>query len=151
MLKSIKNKKALITSNRMKKLFVIVLLFCVCVPLLAEAQFLNPCRPNQPDPNLPRCVTQIYTWSLGIGTLLALLMAVFGGYTIMTAAGSGEQSAKGKEMIGSAVVGLVLLFGAYLLLRTINPDLVEFNYDSVKEPFTNDAQQPPQQPSGTRR
>ena len=74
--------------------------------------------------SLPRCINQVYVWSLGIGALLALLMTVLGGYYYMTSAGNAEQASKGTEMIWGAVIGLVLLFGAYLLLNTINPDLV---------------------------
>ena len=63
--------------------------------------------------------------------LLALLMMVIGGYTYMTAAGNAEKTSKGTEMIWSSVIGLALLFGAYLLLNTINPDLVNFNLKSL--------------------
>jgi hypothetical protein len=53
-------------------------------------------------------------------------MMVIGGYSYMTASGNAEQSGKGVEMIWSSMIGLALLFGAYLLLNTINPDLVNF-------------------------
>jgi len=77
--------------------------------------------------DIPACVSQIYTWSLGISAILATLMIVYGGYLVMTAAGNGEQASEGKEAISSALVGMVLLFAAYLILRTINPALVDFN------------------------
>ena|SRR5690348_9269916 len=95
----------------------------------------NPCvSTTQPDGtvqagNLPQCVAQVYKWSLGIGTLLALLMTVIGGYYIMTSRGNAEQSSRGKEMITGAIIGLVLLFCAYLILYTINPDLTSLRFD----------------------
>ncbi len=82
---------------------------------------------------LPKLINQIYTWALGISALLALLMTVLGGYYYMTSGGNAEQASKGTEMIWGAIIGLVLLFGSYLILRTINPDLVNFKIDSVDQ------------------
>jgi hypothetical protein len=83
--------------------------------------------PVQADTStLPKLINQIYLWALGVGALLALLMTVLGGYFYMTSGGNAESASRGKDMIFSAIVGLVLLFGSYLILRTINPDLVEF-------------------------
>ena len=98
----------------------------------------NPCTKAGLDAStdkastLPACINQIYIWSLGIGALLALLMTIIGGYTYMTAAGNAEQASTGVSYIWGAVIGLALLFTAYLLLNTINPDLVNFNFDSYK-------------------
>ncbi|MBI3952404.1 MAG: hypothetical protein HY336_00420 [Candidatus Doudnabacteria bacterium] len=112
------------------KIILTILLFALLVPTFAFAQSsTNPCSKNTADSGivaLPKCINQIYTWSLGAAALLALLMIILGGYSIMTAQGNGEQATKGKEYIYSAVIGLLLLFTAYLLLRTINPDLVNF-------------------------
>lgn len=78
----------------------------------------------------PTLISKIYIWSLGVGGLLALLMTVIGAYSYMTAAGNAERASKGSEMIWASVVGLALLFGAYLLLSTINPELVNFRITS---------------------
>lgn len=122
----------------MKKTFVLLAItFILITPLLALAQS-NPCtlqgaaNSGGADPSqLPRCVNQIYVWSLGIAALLALLMMIIGGYSYMTSAGNAEQAGKGTEMIWSSIIGLALLFGAYLLLNTINPDLVKFPMTSI--------------------
>lgn len=118
----------------MRKFLPIILLVLVIFPILAFAQS-NPCQVTSggvttPDA-LPKCVNQIYVWSLGVAALLALLMIVLGGYYYMTAAGNAEQSSKGVEMIWASIIGLALLFGAYLLLNTINPDLVNFPINSI--------------------
>ncbi|MBX4204881.1 MAG: hypothetical protein KW788_01675 [Candidatus Doudnabacteria bacterium] len=76
--------------------------------------------------SLSIAVNQIYIWSLALGALLALLMIVVGGYITLTAAGNAERASRGKTYITSSLIGLALLFGAYLLLNTINPDLVNF-------------------------
>ena len=83
---------------------------------------------QQASSTLPKCINQIYVWSLGLSSLLAVLMVVLGGYYVMTSAGNAEQATKGKEYIWGAVIGLVLLFTAYLLLRVINPDLINLRF-----------------------
>ena len=120
-----------------KKIIALVCLLLIAVPVFAFAATIVPCTVNKDNNppvaagDLPRCVNQIYIWSLGVASLLALLMIVIGGYYYMTASGNAERSAKGIDIIWSSVIGLVLLFGAYLLLNTINPDLVNFNANSV--------------------
>lgn len=119
----------------MKKIFVVLLLILLITPVFAFA-VANPCQitssdGSTPPSSLPKCVNQIYVWSLGLAALLAVLMVVLGGYLYMTAAGNAEQATKGKEYIWSSLIGLILLFLAYLLLNTINPDLVNFNTNSI--------------------
>lgn len=122
----------------MKKVIMAVFIFSlIALPLFAQAA--NPCTKAGLDANnnaastLPQCVNQIYIWSLGLAALLALLMTILGSYTYMTAAGNAERASSGISYIWGAVIGLVLLFTAYLLLNTINPDLVNFNFKSYTE------------------
>ncbi len=116
----------------MKIFAAIFILMMLVTPLLAAAQTPSACSAsgfaanNNQLSTFPRCISQIYIWSLGIAGLLALLMTVVGGYSYMTAAGNAERAQKGTEMIWGSIIGLALLFGAYLLLNTINPDLVNF-------------------------
>jgi hypothetical protein len=119
----------------MKKLFILVLLFALILPQMALAQ--SPCKAGTGS-SLGRCITQIYTWSLAISAILGILMIIMGGYKVMTAGGNAEQSTSGKNMVLSSIVGICLLFGAYLILNTINPDLVNFrNFSPGTDPFAN--------------
>ena len=115
------------------KIISLLLLLALAMPFVALAA--TPCvhTPGTAvsPSDLPRCINQIYVWSRGVGALLALVMTVIGGYYYMTAHGNAEQSGKGVEMIWGAVIGLTLLFGAYILLRTINPALVDFKFDTT--------------------
>jgi len=130
------------TRELMKKYFAIFFFILLFTPVfaLAQSQAVNPCSlqgvkasPDQDaSSTLPRCINQIYTWSLGVGALLALLMIVIGGYYFMTSSGNAERASKGKEYINSALIGLVILFCAYLILNEINPDFVNFNLKSIK-------------------
>ncbi|MDD5589554.1 MAG: pilin [Candidatus Portnoybacteria bacterium] len=61
-----------------------------------------------------------YIWGLGIVGTLAVAVIAFGGFLYMV--GKVEQ---GKDYITSAFLGILLLFGAYLILYTINPELAQ--------------------------
>ena len=111
---------------RVAPLFLMILLLTPLI-VAAQATNTNPC--TGATGNIGKCVSQIYLWSLGLSGLLAVAMSVFGGYLVMTARGNGEQASRGKSFIYSSLVGLFLLMGAYLLLNTINTDLVDFNVD----------------------
>ena len=114
-----------------KKIIVILFLFTLAAPMFALAATSIPCVKGNNETvtasDRPRCINQVYIWSLGVAALLAFLMMIVGGYTYMTAQGNAEKSSKGSGLIMSSVIGLALLFGAYLLLSTINPDLVNFS------------------------
>jgi|GEM_PF-2889721 len=110
----------------MKKYISFTILVVLLLPALVQAA--NSCSGTSTNnvTALPTCINQIYVWSLGVAALLALMMMVIGSYYYMTAAGNAERSAKGVEIIWSSIIGIAILFGAYLLLNTINPQLVNF-------------------------
>jgi hypothetical protein len=56
---------------------------------------------------------------LGIVGSLALVMFVYGGLIWMTSSGSSEQVKKGKDILIWAVIGLVVIFSAYGLVRFV--------------------------------
>jgi hypothetical protein len=72
--------------------------------------------------------------SLLFGTLIALaggiavLLIVVGGLQYILSEVPGVKSS-GKERISNALVGLILALSAWLILNTINPDLINFKLD----------------------
>lgn len=48
---------------------------------------------------------------------LALLFFIYGGFTLILSRGNSEQTTKGIGIITAAVIGLVVVFGAYMLVR----------------------------------
>jgi len=113
----------------MKKYLVIIAL--LIIPVVVFAQTNTPISNGCSGGSITRCVNQIYIWSMGAAALLALFMIVIGGYVTLTARGNAQQASRGKGYITSSLIGLVLLFGAYILLRTINPDLVDFRNNCI--------------------
>jgi len=114
------------------KFLRLILVIALLMPFVAAAQ--NPCT-STPGPgnggNLGRCVSQIYLWSLGLSAVLAVSVCVWGGYLVMTARGNAAQASNGKSYVYSAIMGMVILFGAYIILNTINPDLTDLTTPSL--------------------
>ena len=113
----------------MKKIvaFEILLLFVAFGILLSpQAWAQNTQGPCANSNSIAECVASIYRWSLGVAVLLALIMIIVSGYLYMTAGGNAQSVSLAKEMFTGAFIGLIILFAAVLILRTINPELVTF-------------------------
>jgi hypothetical protein len=67
----------------------------------------------------------IYRYALSIAAALATIRIVYGGFLYVISAGNSSKQSEAVDIITSAVWGLVLLAGAYLLLNTINPEIIE--------------------------
>jgi hypothetical protein len=68
---------------------------------------------------------------IGICAVLAVIMIVIGGLEYMTNELVSEK-ADGKNKIKAAVFGLILALGAWTLLYTINPDLLDTSLSGLK-------------------
>ena len=64
-------------------------------------------------------IVQVSKFIFGISGSLALLMFTIGGFLWVTSAGSAEQVKKGRETLVHATIGIVIIFGAWLLVNTI--------------------------------
>jgi hypothetical protein len=76
-------------------------------------------------------INQLYRYSTLIGSFIAAIMIILGGFLYVTA-GSANSVEKGRGMIKNALIGLFILFAAFLLLETISPDLVHLKLPKVK-------------------
>ena len=59
---------------------------------------------------------QLARYLFGVIGALALIMFVYGGFTLILSQGSSEKVKKGGEIIVAAIIGLVIMFGAYMLV-----------------------------------
>jgi len=73
---------------------------------------------------LPELVSFLFTFSIMIAGLTAFSMFIYGGLRYLTSAGNAATQKDAKDIITSAIVGLLLLLGSYLLLQLINPDIL---------------------------
>lgn len=75
-------------------------------------------------------IKTIYVYLLGIGGIVAAVLLIKGGFEWMTL-GGGESKKNAQATIAGALTGLLLLLGSYVLLYTINPDLVNLKLPQV--------------------
>lgn len=74
--------------------------------------------------DLGQLIDAIFAWSLRIIGLVIFIRFFWAGILWFTARGSETNIKKAKDIMKNAVYGAVILFAAYLILNTINPDLV---------------------------
>jgi len=77
------------------------------------------------DTDLALSVQKILTYSMGIGGIIAFLLIVFGGFQIILSAGNPEKIKAGKEIITSAIAGLLLIIFSVFILRLIGYDILK--------------------------
>lgn len=68
-------------------------------------------------------INAFYQWTLTAGMIVATVVIMVGGVQYMLGKGSGNVQ-KAKDRIRHAVIGFVLLLTAYVILSTVNPQLV---------------------------
>lgn len=74
--------------------------------------------------DLATYVNAVYKFALPAGALAAVFFVILGGFQYMTAGGSKKGVTQGKERISNALIGLVLIFGAFVIARLVDPRLV---------------------------
>ena len=62
-------------------------------------------------------MVNVANWILGIVGSLALLMFVIGGFMFLISAGNSKTVDKGKSILISSVVGLVIVFCSYMIIQ----------------------------------
>lgn len=91
-------------------------------------------------------VANLYQFALMIGGVLAFGVIVYGGVKYMTSSGNPSGQGDAKEWIEAALLGLLLLAGAYFILYIVNPQLVNLNLPAPSSlPQTNIQSPPPNQ------
>ena len=73
---------------------------------------------------LPSYINYLFIFGLGLIAFLALGQMMLGGISYILAAGNAAKVEDAKDTIKQAFLGLGLLLVSYLLLRTINPYMV---------------------------
>lgn len=96
-----------------------------CTAFGTEALGYDDCETADTSQSIPNYIRRVYQFAIGISGILAVGMIVAGGIFYTVSAGKPDMQNEGKDMIFSALWGLALLFGAYIILNTINPRLTE--------------------------
>jgi len=77
-------------------------------------------------------IVGLYRYGAGFAGAAAMFMLVFAGWQWLFAAGDASRIGKAKDTINGVLVGLLLLFGGYLLLAQISNRLVSFDNLDLK-------------------
>lgn len=75
----------------------------------------------QTDPSA--FIGEVLRIGIGIGGGVAFLLILFGGFQILTSAGNPEQLTAGRELVTSAITGLLLIIFSIFLLRLIGVNI----------------------------
>ena len=89
-------------------------------------------RPESTITSVPKYVKYVYNFFIWASALLALIVLVMGGFKYFISAGSIDKIRDAKSQITAAILGLLILFASYLILTSINPDLVVFRLKRIK-------------------
>lgn len=123
----------------MKKFFLLLLSFLFALLFFkfpVSALELN--WPNSPfgtplndDSTLTDMIRYFYEWGIFLGGVLVLISFIIGGIQYISSAGNPVLMNEAKQRILSALIGLGLLLGIYLILNAINPELTIITAPSI--------------------
>ena len=124
----------------MKKVILIILLLSLFFALAGSVKAIDtivksyPELPGAPEPTagIPQYIRYIFVFSLGVVGIIAFVAMLMAAFGYVTSVGNPQKAAAAKDKIFSALLGMLILFASYLLLNTINPDLLKFKTEIVK-------------------
>ncbi|MEK7487981.1 MAG: hypothetical protein AAB598_01515 [Patescibacteria group bacterium] len=132
-----------------KKLLIVGALFMIAVPLVALAAGLVPCGRTGADATAeqkkPCSLCHLFTLGETIATelttiiapSLAVLAFAIAGFKILTSGGSPGARQEGIKIIRNTIIGLLIVFGAWIIIDTILTSLAGtfFNTSGGKMPW----------------
>ena len=72
------------------------------------------------------CINKLYKFAIIIASVVGVFFIVIAGYVYMSAEGNQEQVEKAKNILVTTLTSIVILLAGFVLLKAINPNLVEF-------------------------
>ena len=124
---------------------LIILMFGLFVILIPEISYANgdtgTTKLTNPlgTTSIPNIIGRIIRGLLGIVGSVALLMFVYGGFTLLTSGGSSDKVKKGKDILVWATIGIVFIFISFLSVNFIINSLTGLS-DEEKIEETNDVE-----------
>jgi len=93
-------------------------------------------KPEATQTNIAEYVRYIYYFFVTIAGFFALGGLFYGGFRYMTSVGNPEALKDAKDQIFAALLGLLILLSSWLILNSINPQLVILRVPLLKPPIT---------------
>lgn len=96
---------------------------------------VEPPKEGQESVSIPwigEYIQAIYKWAIGIVGIVAAVVLMVAGVMWITAAGNATRVSEAKAWITAAITGLILALCSWMILNTINPDLINLKPIKVK-------------------
>ena len=120
-------------TKRKEILISFLFIISLVLPIIAFSKDEEACRHLEVPipgltstclPALPDYIVAIYNFALMIIGIICFGALLYGGFRYLISAGNPTVMADARDQIFSAILGLIILFSSYLILTTINPELV---------------------------
>ncbi|MCK4635704.1 MAG: hypothetical protein KAT32_02475 [Candidatus Moranbacteria bacterium] len=87
----------------------------------------------------PEYISKLYIVALSAIGIASLLMLTIGGFFYLSSAGNQSTANTAKKIITDALLGLAVAFISYVILYTINPDILSGKLDTSAVRVDNDS------------
>lgn len=133
-------------SNGFKILIFLVILFSFigfCFVLAAEENSKRPLEISYPKSPfsgieitsatpIPVFIKYIFEYSISFVLCFSILLLVFAGFKYIISLGNPAEIKNARERIESAILGIAIVLFAFLILNTVDPDLLKSNFKIPK-------------------
>jgi hypothetical protein len=89
-------------------------------------------------PFLGQYIAAVYKYAVAVAGIIAVVMIIIAGFQWATSGGSADAISEAKKRISNAIIGLILTLSSYVILYTVNPELVSFKNLRVQYVQTKD-------------
>lgn len=113
-----------------RKVLIAALVLFLLLPISSAAIHLNLEYPEfltfdlNRDQEINEVIAWFYYFVITIAGIAVFAMLVWGGFTWLTSTGDPSKIADAKDRIYSAFLGSLLILASFLIMQTINPELV---------------------------
>lgn len=76
-------------------------------------------------------IAVVYRYAIGLAGTATVIMIVYGGFLYLLGSAASDVG-KGKQIIQDAIIGLLLVLGAYTILATVNPNTLNLKVPELK-------------------
>lgn len=87
----------------------------------ARTRLAVPLGDKQEVQGLPDYINTVYRYMLGIVTIVAIIMVIYGAFLFLLSHGDAKKASDGQRVIKDALGGMAVLFLAYFILYNVNP------------------------------
>ncbi len=84
------------------------------------------------DTNINEIIAWLYYFIISISGISAFAMLVKGGFMWLSSAGNPSALGEAKDIITSAILGLILILASFLILQVINPELTTLKIEELQ-------------------